>query len=43
MLYESSEELTYILDSAYTIDKNQSVRFLGNNNYQIKGIISNGK
>jgi len=36
-LYESSEELTYIPDSVYSINKNQSVRFLGNNNYQISG------
>lgn len=36
-LYESTEELTYIPDSVYTIKKNQSVRFLGNNNYQIRG------
>ena len=36
-LYESSEELTYIPDSIYTINKNQRVRFLGNNNYQISG------
>ena len=43
MLYESSEELTYIPDSSYTIDKNQSVRFLGTNNYQIKGTITNRK
>lgn len=38
-LYESSEVLTYIPDSIYTIDKNQSVRFLGKNNYQISGIV----
>jgi hypothetical protein len=38
-LYESSEELTYIPDSIYTINKNQSVRFLGKNNYQISGIV----
>jgi hypothetical protein len=43
MLYESSEELTYIPDSAYSIFKNQSVRFLGNNNYQIEAIIINRK
>jgi len=36
-LYESSEELIYFPDSFYTIKKNQSVRFLGNNNYQISG------
>ncbi|MDO8991853.1 hypothetical protein [Daejeonella sp.] len=38
-LYESSEELTYIPDSIYTINKSQSVRFLGNNTYQISGIV----
>ncbi len=38
-LYESSEELTYIPDSIYTINKNQSVRFLGKNTYQISGIL----
>ncbi len=36
-LYESSEELTYIPDSIYTINKNQRVRFLGDNNYRIIG------
>lgn len=40
MLYESSEELSYIPDSSYTINKNQKVRFLGNNQYQIKGTIT---
>ena len=43
MLYESSEELTYIPDSSYTINKNQRVRFLGNNQYQIKGTITHRK
>jgi len=38
-LYESSEELTYIPDSIYTINKNQSVRFLGKNTYRISGIL----
>lgn len=38
-LYESSEELTYIPDSIYTINKNQSVRFLGKNTYQISGMV----
>lgn len=40
MLYESSEELSYIPDSSYIINKNQRVRFLGNNQYQIKGTIT---
>lgn len=38
-LYESSEELIYVPDSIYTINKNQSVRFLGKNNYQISGTL----
>ena len=38
-LYESSEELIYIPDSIYTINKSQSVRFLGNKTYQIRGVI----
>jgi hypothetical protein len=38
-LYESSEELTYIPDSIYTINKNQIVRFLGKNTYQISGTV----
>lgn len=38
-LYESSEELTYIPDSIYTINKNQSVRFLGRNTYLISGTV----
>ncbi|MFA6946689.1 MAG: hypothetical protein WC220_12390 [Pedobacter sp.] len=38
-LYESSEELTYVPDSVYSIDKNQKVRFMGKNSYQIRGIV----
>ncbi len=38
-LYESSEELTYIPDSIYKITKDQSVRFLGKNTYQISGTV----
>lgn len=38
-LYESSEELIYIPDSIYTINKNQSVRLLGKNTYQISGTV----
>jgi hypothetical protein len=38
-LYESSEELIYIPDSIYTITKNQSVRLLGKNTYQIIGTV----
>lgn len=36
-LYESSEDLTYIPDSIYLIDKSQKVLFLGKNRYQIRG------
>ena len=36
-LYESSEELIYITDSIYTINKTQKVRFLGRNSYKING------
>jgi hypothetical protein len=38
-LYESSEELIYIPDSIYTINKNQSVRLLGKNTYKISGTV----
>lgn len=38
-LYESSEELIYIPDSIYKINKNQSVKFLGKNSYQVSGIL----
>lgn len=38
-LYESLEELTYVPDSIYTINKDQSVRFLGKNTYQISGTV----
>lgn len=38
-LYESSEELIYITDSIYTINKNQKVRFLGKNSYKINGFL----
>lgn len=36
-LYESSEELIYNIDSGYSINKNQKVRFLGKNSYKISG------
>ena len=36
-LYESSEDLTYIPDSIYLIDKSQKVLLLGKNRYQIRG------
>lgn len=34
-LYESSETLIYIPDSAYSIDKNQKIILLGKNSYRI--------
>jgi hypothetical protein len=37
LLYETSEALTYLPDSVYTIDKSQHVILLGNNRYIIKG------
>lgn len=38
-LYHTSEELTYIPDSMYRIIKHQKVIILGNNQYQITGIL----
>lgn len=38
-LYSSTEELTYIPDSLYRIIKKQEVILLGNNNYEISGIL----
>jgi len=38
-LYESSETLIYIPDSAYSIDKNQKVILLGKNSYRINAEI----
>lgn len=38
-LYESLEELIYITDSTYTINKIQKVRFLGKNSYKISGLL----
>lgn len=38
-LYGSSEELIYIADSIYSIDKTQKVRFLGKNSYKINGLL----
>lgn len=37
-LYQSSEQLTYVPDSVYKIDKSQHVLLLGNNRYQITGV-----
>ena len=38
MLYESSEELLYITDSIYTINKQQHVVLVGDNDYKITGV-----
>jgi hypothetical protein len=40
MLYETKEKLTYFPDSMYMIEKVQSVRLLGSNRYDIKGIFN---
>jgi len=37
MLYKTREQLVYIPDSIYVIEKNQKVRLLGNNDYKITG------
>jgi hypothetical protein len=37
MLYKTKEQLVYIPDSIYIIEKNQKVRLLGNNDYKITG------
>jgi hypothetical protein len=37
MLYETTEQLIYLPDSIYTIDKTQHVTLLGSNRYIIKG------
>jgi hypothetical protein len=37
MLYKTKEELVYVPDSIYIIQKNQKVRLLGNNDYKITG------
>lgn len=39
MLYESYEELSYIPDSAYLINKTQHIKMLGSNRYQVSGVI----
>jgi len=40
-LYESTETLIYIPDSAYSIDKYQKVILIGKNNYLIKALLKN--
>jgi hypothetical protein len=39
VLYETSENLTYIPDSLYRIQKRQFTRMLGFNNYYVKGLL----
>jgi hypothetical protein len=39
-LYQSTENLSYFPDSLYIIKKYQEVRFLGANNYTIKGTLN---
>ncbi|WDF56856.1 hypothetical protein [Mucilaginibacter sp. KACC 22063] len=39
LLYETTEKLSYLPDSLYTIDKTQHVLFLGTNHYVIKGVL----
>lgn len=40
ILYQTTEVLAYYPDSAYTIKKSQHVRFLGTNNYFIRGTLN---
>jgi hypothetical protein len=42
-LYSSSEELSYIPDSLYKIFKKQDVIVIGQNEYEIKGLLQQGK
>jgi hypothetical protein len=37
LLYQTTDHLTYYPDSVYRIEKHQSVKVLGGNNYQITG------
>jgi len=39
-LYSDAEKLTYFPDSLYLIEKRQTVRLLGTNRYQIKGLFN---
>ncbi|TCK85356.1 hypothetical protein [Albibacterium bauzanense] len=39
-LYKSYESLSYYPDSIYVIEKEQQVRFLGNNKYRVTGIFT---
>lgn len=39
-LYHTKEELIYIPDSLYQIEKYQDVKVLGINNYQVKGVFN---
>ncbi|HVW98033.1 MAG TPA: hypothetical protein VHA56_18830 [Mucilaginibacter sp.] len=39
MLYQNIEKLSYYPDSLYLIEKGQHVRFIGDNNYTIRGLL----
>lgn len=39
LLYESEEDLFYIPDSVYRVEKTQTVRFIGTNHYRITGSV----
>ena len=39
VLYQTNEKLTYYPDSLYIIEKDQKVRLMGKNHYEIKGMI----
>jgi len=39
LLYESEEDLFYIPDSVYRVEKTQTVRLIGTNHYQITGTV----
>lgn len=39
LLYQTTEKLSYFPGSAYIIEKQQSVQFLGTNTYKVKGLL----
>jgi hypothetical protein len=41
VLYLTSEKLTYYPDSLYIIEKDQKVRLMGKNHYEVRGLIKN--
>ncbi len=40
ILYQTTEKLSYFVDSLYVIEKIQRVRLMGTNNYKISGIMA---